>query len=267
MSWRQGEQNSTAYWSASGMMKSGLNTGELPHFTSKAALTRELYDMIVEFRTTCHFGQLKEGLKQNVILTQRLPNILHLWRGLLELYRSSLEIPHLLDAVLQMNASVTMTKIEPNSVEDKINPSMSAQLIRAAYEDFITRQRIDENMTYSRTLAGKILALDATVKVVNKASAHSLKNPASGVKSVVNPFAGGLLTDVNEDKELFLVSNASFEIQAPVSEYAMRCEKPGIDFANEGGIVVDRCCDYRRANHVDPIRQLSTSRCALWPYH
>lgn len=54
-----------------------------------------------------------------------------------------------------MNASVTMTKIEPNSVEDKINPSMSAQLIRAAYEDFITRQRIDENMTYSRTLAGK----------------------------------------------------------------------------------------------------------------
>lgn len=92
---------------------------------------------------------------ENVILTQRLPNILHLWRGLLELYRSSLEIPHLLDAVLQMNASVTMTKIEPNSVEDKINPSMSAQLIRAAYEDFITRQRIDENMTYSRTLAGK----------------------------------------------------------------------------------------------------------------
>lgn len=31
-----------------------------------------------------------------------------------------------------------------------------------------------------------------------------------------------------------------------MSEYAMRCEKPGIDFANEGGIVVDRCCDYRR---------------------
>lgn len=27
----------------------------------------------------------------------------------------------------------------------------------------------------------------------------------------------------------------------------MRCEKPGIDFANEGGIVVDRCCDYRRS--------------------
>lgn len=24
-----------------------------------------------------------------------------------------------------------------------------------------------------------------------------------------------------------------------MSEYAMRCEKPGIDFANEGGIVVD----------------------------
>lgn len=64
MSWRQGEQNNTAYWSASGMMKSGLNTGELPHFTSNAALTRELYDMIVEFRTTCHFGQLKEGLKR-----------------------------------------------------------------------------------------------------------------------------------------------------------------------------------------------------------
>ncbi|OXB39338.1 hypothetical protein J007_00815 [Cryptococcus neoformans] len=154
---------------------------------------------------------------------------------------------------------------EPNSVEDKINPSMSAQVIRAAYEDFITRQRKDENMTYSRTLAGKILALDATVKVVNKASAHSSKNPASGVKSVVNPFAGGLLTDVNEDKDLFLVSNASFEIQAPVSEYAMRCEKLGVDFANEGEIVVDRCCDYRKANHVDPIRHLL--QCALWPYH
>lgn len=55
--------------------------------------------------------------------------------------------------------------------------------------------------------SGKILARDATVKVVNKASAHSLKNPASGVKSVVNPFAGGLLTDVNEDKGLVLWLN------------------------------------------------------------
>lgn len=54
-----------------------------------------------------------------------------------------------------MNASVTMTKIEPSSVEDKVNPSMSAHLIRAAYEDSITRQRKEESMTYSRTLAGK----------------------------------------------------------------------------------------------------------------
>lgn len=64
MPWQQGGQNNTAYGSASGMMKSDLNTGKLPHFTSKAALTRELYDMIVEFRTTCHFGQLEEGLKR-----------------------------------------------------------------------------------------------------------------------------------------------------------------------------------------------------------
>lgn len=55
--------------------------------------------------------------------------------------------------------------------------------------------------------SGKILAPDATVKVANKASAHSSKNPASGVKSVVNPFAGGLLTGVNEDKELVLWLN------------------------------------------------------------
>lgn len=27
----------------------------------------------------------------------------------------------------------------------------------------------------------------------------------------------------------------------------MRCEKLGVDFANEGEIVVDRCCDYRNS--------------------
>lgn len=27
----------------------------------------------------------------------------------------------------------------------------------------------------------------------------------------------------------------------------MRCKKLGIDFANEGEIAVDRCCDYRRS--------------------
>lgn len=88
---------------------------------------------------------------------------------------------------------------------------MSAQLIRAAYEDFITRQRKGENMTYSltysRVLAGKILALDATVTVANKASAHSSKSSTSGVKNVANPFGGGLLTGVNEDKELILRLN------------------------------------------------------------
>ncbi|OXM81836.1 hypothetical protein C364_00809 [Cryptococcus neoformans Bt63] len=63
MPWQQGEQNNAAYWSASGMMKSDLNTGELPHFTSKAALTPELYDMIVEFRTTCHFWPTERRTK------------------------------------------------------------------------------------------------------------------------------------------------------------------------------------------------------------
>lgn len=107
-----------------------------------------------------------------------------------------------------------------NDNEIVINPSPSFDTVRACYEDFVARQRKHESSQYVHSLArsifyysdanlphtGLIAAVDATMKVANKASVYSRTN--NGKMQVVNPFAGGLLTGVNEDKELvFWVSS------------------------------------------------------------
>lgn len=66
---------------------------------------------------------------------------------------------------------------------------------------------------------GLITAVDATMKVANKASVYSRTN--NGKMQVVNLFAGGLLTGVNEDKEL--MSRVSSTLLLPRSNKARVC--------------------------------------------
>ncbi|OWZ35705.1 hypothetical protein C347_01050 [Cryptococcus neoformans AD2-60a] len=89
------------------------------------------------------------------------------------------------------------------------------------------------------------------MKVANKTSVYSRTN--NGKMQVVNPFAGGLLTGVNEDKELmfreFLPNKSPAEMQGPLLEFAERCHLLGQDFSELGEVVADRCCDFRHHIH------------------
>ncbi|OXB39295.1 hypothetical protein J007_00972 [Cryptococcus neoformans] len=140
----------------------------------------------------------------------------------------------------------TSTGTSGNDNEIAINPSPSFDSVRACYEDSVARQREHESSQYIRTLSGLITAVDATMKVANKASVYSRTN--NGKMQVVNLFAGGLLTGVNEDKELmsreFLPNNSPAEMQGPLLEFAERCHLLGQNFSELGEVVVDRCCDF-----------------------
>ncbi|KIR51745.1 hypothetical protein I315_05692 [Cryptococcus gattii Ru294] len=149
-----------------------------------------------------------------------------------------------------------------------MNPSPSFDTVRACYEHFVARQPKHESSQYIRTLSGTftlflnlsftilrtltsiglIAAVDATMKFANKASVYS--RTINGKMQVVNPFAGGLLTGVNEDKELvfweFLPNDFPSEMQGPLLEFAERYQLLGQNFGGLGEVVVDRCCDFRR---------------------
>ncbi|XAO25704.1 hypothetical protein I312_104532 [Cryptococcus bacillisporus CA1280] len=60
------------------------------------------------------------------------------------------------------------------------------------HEHFMARQRKHESSQYIRTLSGLISAVDATMKVANKASVYS--RTTNGKMQVVDLFAGGMFT-------------------------------------------------------------------------
>ncbi|GJJ06780.1 hypothetical protein Clacol_000976 [Clathrus columnatus] len=225
----------------------------IPHFNKRSAYTRELYDLVCEFRLQSNSGQLTENIFQlHRLETRRLQSV---WldyaisnkRELLE-KGFRLEFPEL----LQTSAN-----------EDyEVNPAPTNWCIRSLYDHFFENQHRKESEQYLRTLAGHTLGLDAMVKLANKANiyisanttGHDSNEASVEVEThkkkitVFNPFGGGLLTAVNEDKELvfweLITTNSPVEMLAPLSEYAIRCEALGVDFRNMGEICVDHCCDF-----------------------
>ncbi|ALO69507.1 hypothetical protein CNH03015 [Cryptococcus deneoformans JEC21] len=260
------------YWEGCMPWEQGL----LPHFLAKTAVTRELYDLIAEVRPKSSVNQLVENIHQLHILYSRRLETRFYAAALRERTRmsffnqSATPFPMMLqraeikkddgppavrtgvseDNITELSGN-TSTGTSGNDNEIAINPSPSFDTVRACYEDFVARQRKHESSQYIRTLSGLIAAVDATMKVANKASVYSRTN--NGKMQVVNPFAGGLLTGVNEDKELvfweFLPNNSPAEMQGPLLEFAERCHLLGQNFSELGEVVVDRCCDFRRRIH------------------
>ncbi|KAE8540589.1 hypothetical protein D1P53_002951 [Cryptococcus gattii VGV] len=138
---------------------------------------------------------------------------------------------------------------EPSAV--RINVSEDNTMVLSGLDNQISMNPSPSFDTYIRISSGLIAAVDATMKVANKASVYS--RTTNGKMHVVNPFAGGLLTGVNEDKELvfweFLPNNSSSEMRGPLLEFAERCQLLGQNFGGLGEVVVDCCCDFRRRIH------------------
>ncbi|KAK7012718.1 hypothetical protein R3P38DRAFT_2549502 [Favolaschia claudopus] len=143
----------------------------IPYFTSRSAVTRELFDIIVEFRPSTTSGGLAENIKQ-----------LHL----LEYHEYSLEF---LRAYQEENFKPgtltfprTFSPISPPTEQGYNDTSITDDFIRDIYMGFIDRTRSEESTEYLKNLNPGTPYTDKYVGFCQSASPAELFEVLEGIK-------------------------------------------------------------------------------------
>ncbi|KAH8928063.1 hypothetical protein BT69DRAFT_1329893 [Atractiella rhizophila] len=209
----------------------------IPYFRESSAVTRELFNFITELRPKTDVGKLGEAIQQ--LHSEHVQQIKRVWQQ----YAIEEQIRHKWPSgpfkpILKQLPAVLSRAADPTIKADAINPSPSSDLIKTIYEHWI------ECLS---------LGLDATLKVAKKANIYTTVKETGGRQKVqvTNIFGGGLLTMVNEDRELvgyeFLVGNSPLEMGPPLQDFAQRARLLGVDFEGSGQACVDLCCQHRNS--------------------
>ncbi|KAK7050400.1 hypothetical protein R3P38DRAFT_3173760 [Favolaschia claudopus] len=200
----------------------------IPYFTSRSAVTRELFDIIVEFRPSTTSGGLAENIKQ-----------LHL----LEYHEYSLEF---LRAYQEENFKPgtltfprTFSPISPPTEQGYNDTSITDDFIRDIYMGFIDRTRSEESTEYLKNLnPGICLSTDNTFKVAGKATV------VDTTKTRTKLMKGGILSIINELNEIiawrFCQSASPAELFEVLEGIKKRCEELGVELPSM--LVSDDCC-------------------------
>lgn len=141
------------------MPKNQLITAGVPHFFQRSAVTRELYDLIVEHRPSSTSAGLAEHIKRMHVSFDRLREahpVLEL--HLLEYGKRKLEY-------LRQFSIRPTSVFKPNPLQVFSNPSdasgyndksISDDMITALFIDFSERTQQAESQEYLRTLTGTL---------------------------------------------------------------------------------------------------------------
>ncbi|KAJ7150806.1 hypothetical protein C8R46DRAFT_1229740 [Mycena filopes] len=200
----------------------------IPFFFSRSAVTRELFDLIVELRLLGTSGGLAENIKQ-----------LHL----LEYHEHYLEYLQAYTKVYGGAGSPFLqSKVTPFSPPGEAgynDVSITDDLIREVYMAFVERTRSGESDEYLRNLPpGICLGADNTFKAAGKATV------VTASKARTKLMKGGILSVLNELNEIvawrFCQSASPAELGELLMGLKRRCEELGIPFPVM--ITVDNCC-------------------------
>ncbi|KAF8973795.1 hypothetical protein BDZ97DRAFT_1912253 [Flammula alnicola] len=154
----------------------------IPYFLKRAAVTHELFDLIVELRPSSTSAGLAENLKQ-----------LHL----LEYRQRMLEyLSYFKSARPSLFKRNNLQKFSSPTDEKGYNDCfLTNDLVTDLYLDFIARVRQSESVEYSKTRTAKSISLDNTFKSAGKATIID----KDGYRQ--NPLKGGILSAINEEGE------------------------------------------------------------------
>ncbi|KAI5982858.1 hypothetical protein EDD15DRAFT_2109821, partial [Pisolithus albus] len=151
----------------------------IPIFFHRCALTRELFDLIIELQPSSTSGAIAEQIKQ-----------LHL----LEYQRHTFE--YLDDHPLAMFSPFA----NPQGYAGR---SITDEMVSEVYLSFVSRTRQQESEFYLRTLTVICGSLDSTFKVSNKASLTDKDCQRS------KHLKGGILSVLNEENQIVSWASAS----------------------------------------------------------
>ncbi|TFY52964.1 hypothetical protein EVG20_g10326 [Dentipellis fragilis] len=212
--------------------KPEVYSGDIPVFLHRCALTRELFDLIVELRPQSTSGGLAESVKQ-----------LHL----LEYQQCQLE--YLRRYGSQRKVIFSKSRLEPFSppgaVDGFTDKSITDDLITHVYLEYIDRTRKEEAALIMKTLAGDCLVMDHTFRAADKATVVS----HDGTRTKL--MKGGLLSVINESSQILswrlCQSGAHAEIVELLRGLRRRYDALGHGYPDM--ITVDNCCTVRNTIH------------------
>lgn len=160
-------------------------TGGVPIFFKRCAVTRELFDLLVELRPSSTSGGLQENVKcvyiningHIYLLADHLPfTELHL----VEYHMTRLEFLRAYE-IRQQQTSLFGTNLEefsgpwdPNGYNDR---SITDNLITDIFVDFNTRTRSAESQDYLKTLTGEVHSWSMNVNLTYHARYRCLPIP------------------------------------------------------------------------------------------
>jgi hypothetical protein len=129
-------------------------TGGIPHFFQRCALTRDLFDLVVELRPTSSSAALAENIRRECQKKMTDPGIMALTElHLLEHHKRHLEYlqyfelrPHTPFAPLKLKLFASESLAHPKSI--------SADTITELFTEFSNQTRKVESENYLRTLTG-----------------------------------------------------------------------------------------------------------------
>ncbi|KAJ7027842.1 hypothetical protein C8F04DRAFT_1266630 [Mycena alexandri] len=206
----------------------------IPIFLYRSALTRELFDFIVELRPSTTSGRLADNVQQLHLLEYKQRHLEYLTE-----YKTRL-VPGIGPDKCQLKAF--SAPHDPSGYNDK---SITDDLITSIFLAFSTRTRIEECGKYLRTLTATCINLDQTFKAAAKASV------VDDTKARVKLMKGGILSIVNEINLIiswrFCQSGAAAEIVEQLEGLKARFDFLNIDYPIS--VTVDNCCTVANKIH------------------
>ncbi|KAF7796643.1 hypothetical protein EIP86_007825 [Pleurotus ostreatoroseus] len=244
----------------------------VPIFFYRAAVSRDLYDYLIEMRPSTTSAGLAENVRReynklNVIaimsLTAQSPHLadvnlpeLHLQEYKLREYEYLLQYRECLRPLPPLAfRKVTASRRDGLAIFNELvdtdegdatesaralygERSISADFITDIYLDCDNRTRQQESAEYVKTLSGRSLSLDATFKLAKKAVVVT-KN-----KARIQVAKGGLVSVINERNEIvawrLCRSQANEELQSILEDLAARFQILKAPKTEE--VLSDNCC-------------------------
>ncbi|KAJ3523711.1 hypothetical protein NM688_g8682 [Phlebia brevispora] len=209
----------------------------IPYFLHRCAVTRELYNLIVEFRPSMTASAMEEHIKRE--------DFCHLLEFSMRKAEYVNETARSVRPGQQMTLDGGLRKIVPYSApmnkKGYNDRYITHDLISDIYLEFVRRTREAESSAYLRTLTGVTISFDHTFKLAKKAKIVHKDGSRKDLMS------GGLFSAVNERNEIilwaFCQTTSGEEFGKPLRGYRLRCEEKGVPLPQSA--TSDICCKVR----------------------
>ncbi|KAF8173443.1 hypothetical protein BJ912DRAFT_1079230 [Pholiota molesta] len=200
----------------------------IPYFMHRSAVSRELFNLIIELRLSTTAAGLAEHLKQ-LHLRKYHDNM----QEYLLYFKSARQNP-----LRRINLQDFSSPTDPMGYNDTF---VSNDLIAELYLEFVAKSRKPESVEYCKTRTAKSVSLDNTFKSASKASIVGKDGQRQ------NPLKGGILSAINEEGEgiawRFCISNSPAESRELLQGIRKRHEF--MKLPKPSAVIVDNCCQVR----------------------